>query len=191
MPVDTSSDPFMPLLAEERQHKGFASSDVTNGYYYNFDNFFRYASGGVLTRVTSANDTEMTNVLLAIQHIETVFGLNRSQTAKALYVTRKSIYNWMAESTFPNHSNWERIRFLNNIADYYIKKEPLNRVGKLRAMINGVSVHQLLLDKTAQKEDFITFIDQLSMPRDAAFHKVANASTIKALKVKKMRPSFT
>jgi len=189
---DCSSHLSMPTQVNERSYADFASNEATSGgYFVNLYQLSIDATGAIFTKLVPVNDTELSDISKAITHIENVFGLNRSQVASTLFVTRKTIYNWRDGVVSPHDSSWERINFLNEVAEYYINQEPENRVGKLKVMINGVSIHQLLLDKSAKKEDFITFINQLSDPHDAEFHKVANANAAKALKTRKTRPTFS
>ena len=179
----------MPTAYTERSADRFLTDNPTSGFCVNFVRVD--ATGAFIAKMVSANDVELNEAAVELNYLQQAFGLNKSQMADALFVTRKTVYNWLDEITSPQPENRDRINFLKEIADYYIEKEPLNRIGKLRVAINGTSIYQLLLDESVSKEAFITFINQLGQARDMDFHRVANANAINALRTKKVRPVFS
>jgi len=86
-----------------------------------------------------------------IQQIEARLGLNRSQLAKALMVTRKTIYDWCNKGAKLSNANVEeRLHKLFEVAN----AQPDEAMGKYfgvnlqRPVLNGESLLDILTDQT-------------------------------------------
>lgn len=120
-----------------------------------------------------------------IKHIERIFALNTKQLADALLVSRRTVYNWRDQSSSPQDTNLSRIEFLMRIASEYYKKEPVNRTGKLKVVIDGQSLLDLITNENALETEIFRFINKLSAKQGVADREKTNSYAVNALRRKK------
>lgn len=104
------------------------------------------------------------SLLLNLNVIEHTFGLTKTELAQVLKTTRKTIYNWLAETSTPQKRNLNRIFDLVIVAnDWADAGFEVDRVTLHRQVIDGSSVFGLLRDETIDRERILFAGSRLSL----------------------------
>ena len=97
-----------------------------------------------------------------VDHIKTSLGINISETADILQITRQAIYDWKAEKAIPSVKNQERINKLITIC----KKWESENLGPIRHLIRqniweNYSLFDLLCRDDLDDELIFTYFDKI------------------------------
>lgn len=97
-----------------------------------------------------------------IDHIKTSLGINISETADILQITRQAIYDWKSEKAIPSVKNQERINKLITIC----KKWESENLGPIRHLIRqniwgDYSLFDLLCKDDLDDELIFTYFDKI------------------------------
>jgi len=156
---DISNELFLPRMVKSQPAER-RNPLIEKGYVYRFfTNYGPYdtieAFGTSVTPIIQDVATPTLSVSGQVQRIETRLGLNRSQLAKALNVTRKTIYDWCNKgSKLSDTRTEERLQKLLQITN----KQTDEAMGKYygvnlqRPVLDGESLLDILTDEVIDED---------------------------------------
>lgn len=124
-------------------------------------------SGTVVTPVIQKERSLGLSVAEQVHRIEARLGMNRSQLAKVLMVTRKTIYDWCNKGAQPSSSNLERLEKLLEVANTQ-QNEAMGKyigVNLQRPVLDGVSLLDILSSQSidiGKAKDALQFVARLA-----------------------------
>ncbi len=115
-----------------------------------------------------------------IEHLKAKLGINISETAEILQITRQTIYDWKSEKAIPSVKNQERINKLIAIC----KKWESENLGPIRHLIrqniwNEYSLYDLLGKEELDEELIYSYFDKIK-----AYMIALNKEKVQVKKVK-------
>jgi len=129
--VDTQEVAQLFSLPRIQKTRGVERRRSKREYEYaaNMDNapYALFNSGTSPIKIIKQGSSQALSVITQVKNIETFLGLNRSQTAAALGVTRKTVYDWINKGAQLSDATTKlRLQQLSNIAS----KQPDESMGK-------------------------------------------------------------
>lgn len=115
-----------------------------------------------------------------VEHLKSILGINISETADILQITRQAIYDWKSGKAIPSSKNQERINKLIAICKHWENEN----LGPIRHLIrqniwNDYSLFDLLCKDELDEKLIYTYFDKIKTYMKALSHEKQQTKNIK------------
>lgn len=130
----------------------------------------------------TVSDEKKSQVLTStpVEHLKSTLGINISETADILQITRQAIYDWKSGKAIPSSKNQERINKLIAVCKHWENEN----LGPIRHLIrqniwNDYSLFDLLCKDELDEKLIYTYFDKIKTYMKALSHEKQQAKNIK------------